>query len=60
MASLKSYQILMICAAVVSDDPALSLRNAQCLFSQRVALNVTHGNLVFTASPCDSVSPGFT
>lgn len=48
MASQKSYQILMICAAVVSDDPALSLRYAQSLFSQRVALNVAHGKLALS------------
>lgn len=48
----------MICAAVASVDPALSLRYAQSLLSQRVALNVTHGKRVFTVSPCDSVSPG--
>lgn len=31
---------------------------AQSLFSQRVALNVTHGQRVFNASPCDSVFLG--
>lgn len=50
----------MICAAVAAVDPALSLRYAQSLFSKRVALNVTHGKRVFTASPCDRCIPWFT
>lgn len=52
---LKNYQTLVLyaaaAAAAATVDPALSLRYAQSLFSERVALNVTHGKHVFNASP---------